>query len=193
MTRQVETVRFWRGVLPHWEVADGRYFVTLRLANSLPRHVVNELSAQLLCASEQDYLERARAYFTQIESWLDRNDGHTWLQQEEIAIAVMASIDHYGSIGCWHMAAGVIMPNHLHLFFRCGDRSLAEVMRGFKRYTSKTCNQLLEREGQRFWQREWFDHWSRSAPEDDKIVSYIRRSPARAGLVQEGDRWPWVF
>ena len=36
MIRKPETVAFWRDRLPHWEVADGRYFVTLHLAGAIP-------------------------------------------------------------------------------------------------------------------------------------------------------------
>jgi len=36
----VETIRFCRGNLPHWLVADRTYFVTMRLNGTLPRSVV---------------------------------------------------------------------------------------------------------------------------------------------------------
>ena len=41
--RLVETTSFRRGKLPHWEIKGGRYFVTVRLADSLPRDVVARL------------------------------------------------------------------------------------------------------------------------------------------------------
>ena len=193
MTRQPETISFWRGALPHWEVVDGRYFVTVRLANSLPRRVTDELAAVLADATEKDYLKRSRAYFKQMEQWLDKNTGETWLRQPEIADVVRNTIEKYEALGHWHMIAAATMPNHLHLFLRCGDRSLSRVMRSFKRYTGRACNTALGREGKRFWQREWFDHWSRSADEDDRIVSYIHNNPARAGLVRDDEKWPWVM
>lgn len=192
MTREPDTISFWRGVLPHWEVVDGRYFVTVRLANSLPRRVTEELSAALSDATEKDFLKKSRAYFKQVEQWLDKNTGDTWLRRPELAGIVQSTIDKYAELGHWHMSAAVTMPNHVHLFFRCGDRSLSHVMRGFKRYTARACNAALGREGKRFWQKEWFDHWSRSTQEDDKIVSYIRNNPVQAGLVKDGKEWPWV-
>src|SRR5437588_608980 len=32
MLRNPETISFWHGRLPHWEVVGGRYFVTIHLA-----------------------------------------------------------------------------------------------------------------------------------------------------------------
>ncbi|MFW6151515.1 MAG: transposase [Verrucomicrobiota bacterium] len=193
MTRQPETITFWRGVLPHWEVVDGRYFVTVRLANSLPHRVVQELSGVLTDATDKDYLKKSRAYFKQMEQWLDKNTSETFLRQADVAAIVKSTIDKYVDVGYWHMIAAVTMPNHIHMFFRCGDRSLSHVMREFKRYTGRACNEILGREGKRFWQREWFDHWSRSADEDNRIVSYIRNNPVRSGLVKAGEEWPWIM
>ena len=193
MTRQPGTISFWRGTLPHWEVVDGRYFVTLRLANSLPRRAAKELAGVLSDVTEKDYLKKSRAYFKQMEQWLDKNTGETWLQQAKVASIVQSTVEKYAELGHWHMLAAVTMPNHVHMFFRCEDRSLSRVMRSFKRYTGRACNQALGREGKRFWQQEWFDHWSRSPGEDDSIVSYIRNNPVRAGLVKDGDTWPWMI
>jgi putative transposase len=64
-------------------------------------------------------------------------------------------------------------------------------MKRFKKYTGREANRILNRKGQRFWQREWFDHWSRTPQEDDKIISYIRNNPVHAGLVENAEDWPW--
>ena len=192
MTRQPDTISFWRGALPHWEVVDGRYFVTVRLANSLPRPVADELVAMLSDASERDYLKRSRAFFGKMEQWLDRNMGEACLSRPEIAGIVQGAIEQYAELGHWHLLASVIMPNHIHLFLRRDDRSLRDLMRDFKRYTGRACNAKLGRAGSRFWQKEWFDHWSRSPQEDDKIVSYIFNNPERAGLTRSAGDWPWT-
>ena len=42
----VETLRFTRGNLPHWLVADHAYFVTIRLAGTISRQVITELQAE---------------------------------------------------------------------------------------------------------------------------------------------------
>ena len=43
MISRVQTTRFTRGRLPHWEVERGRYFVTVRCYDSLPLKVVARL------------------------------------------------------------------------------------------------------------------------------------------------------
>jgi len=191
MSESVQTISFWRGVLPHWEVADGRYFVTLRLANSLPRGVAEDLAGILTDAAEQDYLKRSRRYFRELERWLAANHGVLYLQDEAIATMIIGGIAHYEKLGYWHVSAAVVMPNHIHAFFRCGALGLSQVMKRFKQYTAREANRILGREGKRFWQREWFDHWSRSAQEDDGIISYIRSNPVSAGLVKRPEDWQW--
>ena len=192
MAESVQTISFWRGVLPHWEVVDGRYFVTLRLANSLPHRVVEDLAGILKDASEQDFLKRSRRYFRELEHWLDANHGSVYLREQAIAEVILDTFDKYERLGYWHVSAATVMPNHVHAFFRCGTLSLSRVMKRFKRYTAREANRILDRKGKRFWQREWFDHWSRSAQEDDRIISYIRNNPVRAGLVKRPEDWRWA-
>ena len=193
MERYPDTISFWRGALPHWEVVDGRYFVTLRLANSLPKHVVDELGAELKASSKEDYLEKSRLYFAKIEQWLDKNQGVMFLEKPEISQVIVNAVRYYQDRGYWNVFKGVCMPNHVHLFFECGSHSLTRVMRGFKRYTARECNKMLERSGKSFWQKEWFDHWSRSSDEDEKIKSYICANPQRAGLIGNNEKWDWII
>jgi putative transposase len=172
-------------------VVDGRYFVTLRLANSLPHRVAEDLATILKDASEQNYLKRSRRYFRELEHWLAANHGELHLQNEAIATMIMDGIAHYEQLGYWHVSAAIVMPNHLHALLHCETLGLSQVMKRFKQYTAREANRKLDRKGKRFWQREWFDHWSRSAQEDDRIISYIRNNPVRAGLVKRPEDWKW--
>ncbi|MBP88616.1 MAG: hypothetical protein CMJ64_18195 [Planctomycetaceae bacterium] len=76
-------------------------------------------------------------------------------------------------------------------FFETGDGHIKRVLEDFKRWTATQANKLLNGEG-RFWQIEWFDPWSRSDEESEKIVRYIRRNPLAAGLIEDGEAWPYV-
>jgi len=62
----------------------------------------------------------------------------------------------------------------------------------FKRWTATQAGRALGIPGSSLWQREWFDHWSRSVAEDERIVRYIRANPVKAGLVADWRDWPWV-
>jgi len=78
MKRRPQTTAFWFGRLPHWEVEDGRYFLTLHLAGAIPavgRTKLREIAAQLRqtdrCNAPQ-WLRIQRAVFAEMERWLDR-------------------------------------------------------------------------------------------------------------------------
>ena len=93
--------------------------------------------------------------------------------------------------GVWRPLHWVVMPSHLHILYIGGQVGMRELLTDFKRWTARQANQLLGRTGQRFWQDEWFDHWSRSADETDRIAHYIRQTPVRAGLVDDAEAWPY--
>jgi hypothetical protein len=44
----------------------------------------------------------------------------------------------------------------------------------------------------RLWQPEFFDHLLRSALSYQQKWEYVRLNPARAGLVQAPDDWPYL-
>ena len=82
------------------------------------------------------------------------------------------------------------MPNHIHLFFSIQQGTLKTVMSTFKRKTSRAITAALKLD-KPLWQGEWFDHWSRSAEEDEKIIRYIRNNPVKARLVSDYQDWPY--
>jgi REP element-mobilizing transposase RayT len=92
--------------------------------------------------------------------------------------------------GVWEVFAYVLMPNHIHLFVRVLQGSLRETLGSFKSWTGGAAASMLGLQAGRFWQREWFDHWSRSGSEDEKISQYVRANPVKAGLVRTSAEWP---
>jgi REP element-mobilizing transposase RayT len=85
----------------------------------------------------------------------------------------------------------VVMPTHLHLFCEIGRRGLKTTMEDFKRWTGHEASRIMGTDQDRFWQREWFDHWSRSDEEDDRILKYIQQNPVKAGLVEKYEEWDY--
>jgi putative transposase len=198
MTRKPKTTAFWVGRLPHWEVEEGRYFITIHLAGAIPmdgRRRLRELSEQARAVADKEspeWLALQRAIFREMELWLDRAEWNPKLKRPEVALAVMEAIEHRNRRNDWHVFEYVIMPTHLHLLAEIGARGLKEILEDFKRWTGHRAAQILGEDGDRFWQREWFDHWSRSDEEDEKIVAYIRRNPVKAGLVQDYRDWQYA-
>jgi putative transposase len=194
MTRKPETIAFWCGRLPHWEVVDGRYFVTLHLAGAIPeqgQERIHALAAELDRLSQHDVEGRLRVQrrvFAEMEAWLDRAEHVAYLRQPEIAQIVMEAIA-FREGRQWHMFEFVVMPTHLHLFFEIVNGGLKRILEQFKRWTGHEAAKLLGLDGERFWQDEWFDHWSRCDEEDESIAVYIRRNPEKAGLVRDYHDW----
>ena len=191
--------------MPHWEVEDGRYFVTIHLAGAIPLQGQERIHS---IASELDKLQRfnqerrlqiQRHIFAEMESWLDRASPVDHLQKAEIAKVLIEAI-RFRTGKEWNMFEYVVMPSHVHLFFEIAgvssiDRSeptrLKGILEQFKRWTGHEAAKLISTEGSRFWQDEWFDHWSRSDEEDERIVAYIRQNPEKAGLVKHYSEWPY--
>src|SRR5437762_1565238 len=99
-----------------------------------------------------------------MESWLDRTDFATDLQRPDVARMVIDAITFHQGV-TWNMLEYVVIPSHLHLFFELCVEGLKKRLEEFKRWTGHRAVTLLGRKGQRFWQDEWFDHWSRSDEE----------------------------
>ncbi len=189
-TRKPKTLHFWRGDLPHWQVEDGRYFVTIHLNGALPavaQQKIREHCAQIRAspAAKDDHLHLSRMIFREMESWLDSVQSVAHLQQPDLAEMVVEAIEHRQQKRIWDMFSYVVMPNHVHLFFElANDLSLKRELVEFKRWTGHQAAKIEKRlAGRHFWQTEWFDHWSRSDEGDEKIVRYIRRNPQKAGLT----------
>jgi REP element-mobilizing transposase RayT len=194
MIRKPETIAFWYGRLPHWEVAEGRYFVTIHLAGAIPPqgqdriHALAEESAQLPEHDAEGRLNIQRRIYAELESWLDRTDFADDLRQPDVARMVIDSIA-FRQGSTWNMLEYVVMPSHVHLLFELLGEGLKNGLEQFKRWTGHQAARLLGRDGRRFWQDEWFDHWSRSDEEDEKIVEYIRQNPVQAKLVEDYRDW----
>jgi len=195
MTRKPKTIAFWWGRLPHWEVEDGRYFVTLHLAGAIPpqgRERLRQIADQLRQSSNDKpkQLRLQRRIFAEMELWLDRSQRNPHLARNDVAEMVTSAIDHRHKRGDWQILEYVVMPTHVHLFFELGSHGLKRTIEDFKRWTGHQAAKVLTIGARQFWQREWFDHWSRSDEEDDRIVAYIRNNPVKADLVREYNRWP---
>jgi len=196
MKRRPQTIDFWYDRLPHWEVEEGRYFVTLHLAGAIPavgRNRILLLSRQQekLPRSGEAWLQHQRHKFREMEAWLDRAEHNLHFSQREIAAVAIDAIRHRETRGDWRVFEFVVMPNHIHLFFELVNGRLKTTLNDFKRWTGHQAGKLLGLDGNRFWQREWFDHWSRSDEEDDKIIRYVRENPVKAGLVAQYVDWPY--
>ena len=81
------------------------------------------------------------------------------------------------------------MPNHVHVVMRLlPGQQLAAVLHSWKSFSAKEANRILGLHGS-LWSREYYDHLIRSAEELERIISYVRDNPLKAGLID----WKWVW
>jgi REP element-mobilizing transposase RayT len=113
------------------------------------------------------------------------------MSEDEVAslfangIRFMAYRQHAYDLHAW-----VVMPNHVHMLVT-PQTSPAKFMHGLKGFTAREANKLLNRSGERFWQRESYDHWVRDDEQFRKIVRYIEENPVKAGLVRRAEDYRW--
>ena len=192
------TVRFRRRHLPHWEVANGRYFVTVRCADSLPREAVEkirELHLNLagIPAQSPQFAAFQRQVFRTLEKYLDAGAGSCPLRHPEAACIIMEEFEAMAEwqIGVPHFT---VMPNHWHALFvpsDAGVHSLSAVMKRLKGRTGKRIRTALGGRGP-VWQGEWFDRWVRDDTEWTRIVDYIHANPVKAQLAASWSEHPWT-
>ncbi|MBI5329988.1 MAG: transposase [Betaproteobacteria bacterium] len=165
-----------RGYLPHLKAEGGIYFVTFRLADSLP--------AEALARLESLPVEQRSE---KVNSLLDQGSGVCWLARPEIAEMVrdvlLAETVHS------RLHAWVVMPNHVHALIEpLGGTTLSDVLQRTKSISAHRANQVLGLEGA-FWQRETYDHLIRDQQDFNQHLEYIRMNPERAGLVAAGQAY----
>jgi REP element-mobilizing transposase RayT len=190
----------FRGHLPHLNREGAIYFVTFRLADSLPAHEIARLKHE-----RQVVVEQARAakrpltwheeqqllawYCDKVEELLDAGAGACWLSKPEVAELVAGAVKFF--VGQrYDLHAWVVMPNHVHVVvWPHPGHTLSEILHSWKSYTSKEANKLLHRDGPNFWQAESFDHWVRDDAERARLVSYVENNPVKARLCPRPEDW----
>jgi len=188
-----------RGRLPHWELDAGLYFVTFRLADSLPAQVLEEFRSErqsILATATQlgrelsadEKKQIARLFSTKIERHLDAGAGSCLLARPQIAQLVADAIRHFDAER-YRLLAWCVMPNHVHVVLRLfPGQELEAVIHSWKSFTAKQVNRILTRSGV-LWGREYYDHLIRDGDQLGCIIRYVTNNPTKAGLKD----WVWVW
>ncbi|MCZ7605593.1 MAG: transposase [Planctomycetota bacterium] len=187
-----------RGYLPHWEREHATYFVTFRLADSLPADARKHIEEQRydivktaehlnrpLTDTERERLDQL--YSITVDELLNAGHGACHLKAPDCAAVVAETLTKFDGER-YALYAWCVMPNHVHVVFRpFAGHALGDILHSWKSFTAKACNKLLGRTGE-FWQRESFDRLIRDREEFDLRVRYTVENPVAAGLVD----WKWV-
>lgn len=193
-----------RGYLPHLKRAGATYFVTFRLADSLPREAREQMAyrlrAQFAAAEERDAeitdeaARRAaqRVEFVRMEAWLDAGAGSCLLGEPGAAELTAGALRHFAGVR-YGLHAWVVMPNHVHVLVEpMGEYLLGDIVGSWKQFVARRVGQWRKQaETGPFWQRESYDRWVRDDTERTRIVAYIERNPVKAGLCASPEAWRW--
>jgi putative transposase len=210
-------VRIYRRHLPHWRQEGATYFVTFRLADSIPRKVLKRVQEERQSwlsnrgltddLPENDWIARYRAIpeserraFERAEARklfteLDACHGACHLRRSEVADIIAESLRfHDGQrLRCGDF---VVMPNHVHWLVQpLLKYELEDILQSVKRFSATQINRLIVQSGS-LWQKENYDHLVRDQVELLKIRKYIAENPAKAGIsTVEGKlfqaAWVW--
>jgi len=171
-----------RGYQPHLNVPGLVQSITTHLADSMPRATLRRLMAE----TEHDDVARRR----RLEDLLDAGHGACWLRRPDIGALVEETL-LAGDGKRYRLLAWVVMPNHMHVLIETLPAiALAEVVKGWKGQTARAANARLGRSGT-FWERDYYDRYIRDDAHLAAVVRYIERNPVKAGLVAQGEEWPF--
>jgi REP element-mobilizing transposase RayT len=185
-----------RQKLPHWRQWGSTYFVTTRLADSMPAAVAVEWrrkrDAWLLShglqrtdpldkLSEADRHEYHRNFTAGFHELLDAGSGECHLAKPVCADILTTRLTA-GHGKAYRLDAWCIMPNHLHALVEpLEPNTLGEIVRHWKGGSAHDINITLDRKGP-LWQQEPFDHIVRSEAQLEHFRRYIAENPRKAGL-----------
>ncbi len=175
--------------LPHWTQDDCFYFITFRLADSIPQSYIKEyeeLRRKWKEHHQPPYSEKERERFnelfsTRVNEWLDEGAGSCCLRRKELAVHVVETLLHFDGER-YELDEWVVMPNHVHVLVKpFSGCELSSILHTWKSYSAHAINKALGQKG-RFWQKESYDHFVRDLDELVQIRKYIQRNPKKAGI-----------
>ena len=172
--------------LPHWEQDGASYFITFRLADSLPKHLQDEWRRERAIwqelhpepwssETESEYHNR---FSGARERWLDASYGACLLRNPDAREVLMEKL----SLAAATVWSHVIMPNHVHVLVSLPeDTELSLWLQLLKGGSSYAINRRLLRKGT-LWAKDYFDRLIRDESHFFNCARYIRNNPAKARL-----------
>jgi hypothetical protein len=116
--------------LPHWTQRGCTYFITFRLADSLPQNLLHQWREELKLWlqkhpqpwSPEDAREYWREFQARKERWLDAGHGSCALRDPVRRTVVVEALHHFDGER-YELDAFVVMPNHVHVLVTPQDEN----------------------------------------------------------------------
>lgn len=175
--------------MPHWQLDEGLYFVTWRLADSLPQSLLRQWAEEKRLWLQKhprpwDYETREeyrREFPKRMDDWLDAGYGACVLRNPDCA-DILEGVMRKFEGDRYDIASFVIMPNHVHALFQLrGTTKLKPLLKAWKGASAREINKLLDQRGA-LWMEESRDTSIRNPDHLVRCYAYIRDNPEKAGL-----------
>ncbi|MCD6355028.1 MAG: transposase [Prolixibacteraceae bacterium] len=181
------------GNLPHWTQENSWYFVTFRLADSIPKQKVEQLKKEREAWFEK-HKHKDRSEFTKeelkeyyylfserVENWMNAGYGKCVLRDKLNAQIVSNALKHFEGER-YQLDEWVVMPNHVHILVKpLNNYRLSDITHSWKSFTANEINKNINSSGQ-LWMHESYDHIVRNEKAFKAIKNYIRQNPQKAGI-----------
>ena len=176
--------------LPHWSRQGAIYWVTFRMADSLPQELLRRwvrsrdswLAHHPKPWDSGTWAEHEQQFGEPLERWLDAGMGSRALARMDVREAVKSCLLRFNGER-FRLHSAVIMPNHVHSLIEPFEgHNLSQLLKGLKGTSARLANRLLGQTGEPFWLDESFDHIVRSDAQYRHYLRYIARNPAKAKL-----------
>ncbi len=189
--------------LPHWRQKGATYFITFRLADSIPRRILlqwreerelwlkargitadlaeQEKENRYAAISEQERKRAERRDARRLHVELDRCHGSCLTRGAGNAGILQQALLHFHGQRGW-IGDFVIMPNHVHLLIQPFDtHPLEDWLQSIKSYSARRFDKRAMEEG-RVFQQESYDRVVRDREELEAYRDYIANNGAKARL-----------
>ncbi|MGK0388657.1 MAG: putative transposase [Maribacter sp.] len=195
-----------------YELAIGySYFITIRLADSIPVRIVRQLKddyqyrvsfIERELPQEKDLLialERKK-YFAKYDHQLDQYIEPNSILYHEDAIECLKNALHEKDNVWYHLHTYSILPNHVHILLDNlmeidgvhHAKPISEILTYLKKKSSYDIQRTMA-VNRTIWQKENYTHSISTENEWLNIASYVSTNPVKADLVRSWRDWKHTY
>ena len=174
----------YRRNLPHILPENAVYFITYRIAGSIPSHIIHSYIKK----KENNKVD----YFEEFDDYLNNQKGT--LTESNIANIIKESLWFYNE-KYFKLISFCIMSSHVHLVINTNNypyKSLHLLLKSIKGVSSNKINKLKGQKGP-FWHHESYDRVVRDRNELSNVIMYTLNNPVKACLVDHWMDWEYSY
>ncbi len=175
--------------LPHWKQKCVTYFITFRLADSIPIKKLNEIKSKRAKweelhtkpYSDDEWAEYVKIYSEKIQGYLDMGIGSCVLRNNENSKIVADALKYFDQEK-YILDEWVVMPNHIHVIITpINGVDISKIVHSWKSFSALEINKNINNSGS-LWLKERHDHIIRNKKQLRVIRKYILENPKKADI-----------